>query len=385
MFNSVFVGNLPDKSAWPNRAPGSAPQSGLEFLDSFVARYNLNGTVAWTAGRKSGIPNYSADSQPASFLNFPGGAQPGSLRTLRRLYGIVNNSIVVGSVSEEWPTDGVPGVYVYNEDGLYAGQVLGLSPADPNQPTWRYALGAEGIAGDIRKALDGSVYFFAHWVNEARVYRISGWTETDWEAADGIVPSIPQGYVGVPNTPEPTGPNGNGTGLLGTYYTDDSWGAGGGEAVRTRIDSTIDFRWNRTNPMFDVTVGLPIKDHPAFSIQWTGSVLARRTGWHMFRKLYDGGKKNVGSVNAMGVVFRRPFDVVASCIATGCPPEEQWGLDELGSKVIWLQAGERYPVDLKITSDGFGGDPLSIRLEWAEPECNGVFTTIPSSQLFPYP
>ena len=301
-----------------------------ESADSFVARYNADGSLAWTAGRRGG--------------------SPGTFNMLRRVYGVIDDCLVFGSLSREWPTDGVTPVYVYNEDGLDAGQLLG-EPAAPNAPSWRYGLGGEALAGAVNKDARGDVYFFGIWINEARVYKISGWN--GWETVGGSV-HVPEAYQAPASPPQVIGPSGSGTGLLGRYFANVDWT---GAPAMTRVDPTLDYVWN---PNDGSTTRSPTGT-ALYSVRWTGALTPRRTGWHMFRQTRGGGTPSKYLFD--GAEFHNP---------------------EMAGRAIWLEAGRSYPIQIDYTNAWQHPSVANgVLLQWSEPECNGVFTTVPASQLTP--
>ncbi len=82
-------------------------------------------------------------------------------------------------------------------------------------------------------------------------------------------------------TPAPTSAPGNGTGLLGTYY---SGTALSGTPLLTRVDSTIDFNWAGGSP----NTAVP---SDSFSVRWTGQIEARSTETYTFYLSHDDGAR----------------------------------------------------------------------------------------------
>jgi hypothetical protein len=350
-------------------APSASPLLQLESTDSFISRWDGSTTIdrpAMTAGRKSGVPEYSETDQSHVLRFYPGSAQPGALRTLRHIYGVVNDSLVFGEISQSWAYDGVTSVYVYNKDGLYAGQILEM-PADQSTPSTRYSLSAEAITGAINQDASGNVYFFGDWVNEARAYKISGWT--GWTTATGQV-TVPNAYTAPAFLAESTGPISTGTGLTGRYYTNDHFG---GAPAFTRVDPKINFRWTAEVPLPTGYAHSPTGVDP-FSVRWTGTLTPRRSGWHMFRQKYTNELQSRYLVN--GAEFRWSLDTAA-----GFHFAAHTGFSDGPSRAVYLQAGVRYPVQLDFVGSGTGEH--AILIEWSEPETNAVFVPVPTSQLFP--
>jgi hypothetical protein len=303
-----------------------------QSVDSFVARYDADGRLAWTAGRR--------------------GAAPGTLNMLRRVYGVIDDCLVVGALSREWPTEGVTPVYVVDEDGLPVGPLLNR-PATDDVPSWRYGLGGEALAGVVEKDARGDVYFFGNWINEARVYRISGWD--GWERQSGVV--RPRADDRAPPLPLPAiATAGRGTGLRGRYYTTTDWT---GAPVLTRIDPTLDYTWNRNDG--SVTGSPTGTAH--YSVRWTGTLTPRRSGWHMFRQGRGGGRPARYTIDGT-----------------------RFSDTEGPARAMWLRSGHAYAVQIDYTNQEQHPTVANgVLLQWAEPDCNGVFTTIPASQLMPGP
>ncbi|HSZ83879.1 MAG TPA: FlgD immunoglobulin-like domain containing protein [Polyangia bacterium] len=308
----------------------SAVTSWGASTDSFIARYDADGRLVWTTGRRGGVP--------------------GTFNMLRRSYGVINDCLVFGALSHEWPAEGVTPVYVYDEDGLDAGPLLDR-PVPPSAPSWRYGLGGEALAGAINKDARGDVYFFGTWINEARVYKISGWD--GWQTARGTV-HVTEGHHAPAGVPRAVGVPRVGAGLLGRYYASTDWT---GAPVVTRVDPTLDDVWN---PNDGSTAKSPTRTS-SYSVRWTGRLTPRRTGWHMLRQTRGGGPPS-----------RYVLDGISFNDA------------EAAGRAIWLETGRSYPIEIDYTNARQHPSIANgVLLEWSEPASNGVFTTIPTSQLRP--
>jgi hypothetical protein len=292
----------------------SVPNYAFSAADSFITMYAVDnagaGTAALTFGRQ--------------------GTTPGAFRSIRHVFGVLDHAIVFSGHSEDWPNEGVSPIYVYDDKGLYAGQLFGRpSDFEPNggapgsQGTaWRYLLsGNAGTEGKIARLDANTAYLYAGWSNEIRAYKITGWNQQQWIRLSGDV-TIPENYIYPDTTPEEIGPSANGTGLCG-YYTS----AG------------------------------PQKIH------WRGQVVPRRTGWHMFGPTHPNITWRVAGLDV--------------------------GDREGPHRAVWLEAGHSYPLSVDV-NDGdavCGERPVYTEnyLTWSEPETNGYFAGLPVSQLFPDP
>jgi len=325
---TVWGGFNPDITGWGNST------------DAFVTRWNPDGTVAWQSGRIK-----------------PG--TPGSLGTLRHIYGVVQNgpdsrALVIGRFSYEWANDGTTPTYVYDQDGLYAGQIFG-QPLNTNVPNWEYGLGAEALSGQILKTAEGRYLLFGQWINEGRVYEITGFD--GWQRASGPI-QFPANFVAPDSMPEAMGPAAKGTGLLGTYF--DSTDCTGTPAF-TRVDPVLLF--------------LPA-DLGKHSVRWTGTLTPRRTGWHKFQEPLGWHCPNgilVDGVNVAEMKFN----------AANWP---EGGYQDGPGRAIWLEAGHPYPITVEYRTNLANAiGAAGVELQWAEPDTNGAFADVPQSQLNPGP
>ncbi len=142
--------------------------------------------------------------------------------------------------------------------------------------------------------------------------------------------------------------NGNGTGLLGAYYSRP----GHKGAVVYRVDETLDFQWGHDRPMVDLN-----RDY--FSVRWTGFLECPVSGeYTFFLEANDGGQLQMGEALKLGEW------------------EGQLGFAAKGK--VRLTAGVRYPVRLDFY-DNYG--EAAVRWQWSGP---GIAkAVVPRNQLYP--
>jgi hypothetical protein len=165
---------------------------------------------------------------------------------------------------------------------------------------------------------------------------------------------VPGGLLAPPGVPRAVGVPRAGTGLLGRYYASTDWT---GAPIVTRVDPTLDDVWN---PNDGSTAKSPTRTS-SYSVRWTGRLTPRRTGWHMLRQARGGGPPSKYVLD--GISFNNA---------------------EAAGRAIWLETGRSYPIQIDYTNARQHPSIANgVLLEWSEPESNGVFTTIPASQLMP--
>lgn len=322
--------------------------------DAFLARWNPDGSLAWEAGHKGDLP--------------------GNTGTLRHIFGVIDNGegdkcVVASRFAYEWVGEGITPVYVYDQDGLYVGQLIG-KPLNTEVASWKYGLGGEALSGRILRDAAKGVYFYGQWINEGRIYKITGWS--GWQRSAGSV-KVPANYDAPARIPELPGPTGNGTGLLAQYWVDKSPLDPGfeGEPAITRVEAApynagIDFVFSCNPPIVSPT------GSQFWSARWTGTLTPRRTGWHMFNQ-----SRGFHSPNAFWV-----NDTVVS--PSGVTPIGlPYDLNSKAGRAIWLEAGKAYPI--RVDYETRPVPTQGVLLQWSEPETNGAFTNIPTSQLNPAP
>lgn len=153
---------------------------------------------------------------------------------------------------------------------------------------------------------------------------------------------------------------GNGTGLLGQYWSNGVTHVGKnlivqftGSPTLERIDTNLNFYWTSSNPV-DPTVG-----YEYFTARWDGSILAEATGTHTFSVLKsDGFRLWINGIELIDSwVNERPTQYTAT---------------------MDLLEGQRYPIHIDYYDNSNYADLI---LSWSGPETTLV--PIPESQLFP--
>lgn len=167
--------------------------------DVYVAANNFKG---WAASDASYLVKIGADG---NFKWAVGGAgsNPGQIRYFRRMLGVVKGCVAATNTSNEWASEYLPRTYVWDSDGLYLGGLLDNPQLKPDEPLWHFAAGAEAKNGVVwEDPKSGEVYYFGHWTNEGRIYKITGWdgwerfagnlelTETPGKGGNGLTASL---------------------------------------------------------------------------------------------------------------------------------------------------------------------------------------------------
>ncbi|MCB0141858.1 MAG: cupredoxin domain-containing protein [Caldilineaceae bacterium] len=149
------------------------------------------------------------------------------------------------------------------QDG--AGKWLRLkTPYDQFARVYRY--GSELAPSSNLSELDAATRSTFYYDGSAQMLYLKVAAAEDYEAID----------IEAAGPPAPV--TGNGTGLKGAYFsTIDLTGA-----AQTRIDPTINFRWEEQAPM----AGMPADE---FSVRWRGQVEATEAGQYTFTTITDDG------------------------------------------------------------------------------------------------
>ena len=334
---SVFLGRNErgELTAALNTEVGGWGQS----KDTFVTRYDANGGELWQAGGK--------------------GDEPGQCGVFRRVLGEVHGCVAVNNFSCEWASERFPRTYVWDRDGLWVGGLFDhpdlagiLAPL--------YAAGGEALAGVVREdPKTGEVLLYAHWLNEGRLYRVSGWD--GWQRAGGklhlkeTAPAVKPG-----DDPWAEVPAGHGTGLLARYWKNSEQK---GEPALQRVE----------NP--DVDFGVGGQKRPAevagggYSARWTGFIEPRRTGVYWIKlersrgRVEIDGKVVAGDAGDPGTPFAPP-------------------LQSVRDNLIRLEAGKRYPIRVQFTDAQIHPSVShGVQLLWQEPG-NRNWTNVLRTQLY---
>jgi fibronectin type 3 domain-containing protein len=138
-----------------------------------------------------------------------------------------------------------------------------------------------------------------------------------------------------------------GTGLLGTYYSDDNLQT----PVLTRVDPTIDFNWANTSPD-------PSLSSNTYSVKWTGQIEAPTTETYEFRVFAGDGVR----------VFINGDEIINDWTYGSHEDEGQ----------IALTAGQKYSIEIDFFQSYGAGN---IDFQWETPTI--PWTDVPASMLYP--
>ena len=308
--------------------------------DAYFVRYDANGKELWQAGGK--------------------GSEPGQCDVFRRILGEAHGCVAVNNFSCEWASERFPRTYVWDRDGLWVGGLFD-NPDLKGIPAPLYASGGEALAGVIREdSKTGEVLLYSHWLNEGRLYRVTGWDH--WKRANGKITLKKTAPVLKPvDDPWAAVPIGHGIGLSAAYWKNSEWK---GEPVLRRVE----------NP--DLDFGIGGKKRPAevadsrYSAQWTGFIEPRRTGVYWFKverargRVEIDGKYVAGDSGSPGTPFTPPPQSVRD-------------------NLITLEAGKRYPIRLQFTDSQIHPSVANgIQLLWQEPG-NRDWKVVPQAQFYP--
>jgi hypothetical protein len=271
-----------------------------------MSKLKPDGTLVWTVGRA--------------------GSQVGQIGYIRRIFGFAH-----GCVTAVNTTEGFPRSYVWDADGLFAGGLFDTVKLD--SINWsRYHLGAESINGNIYEdPKSGEVLLFAHWTNEGRIYRITGWD--NWERASGALDL---------KTPVDAG----GNGLIAAFFKGDG---------STRIG-----QWTASTASFDPNqlksaTSKQVANSGKYLVRFSGQIAAPADGEYSF------ATKGEGNVHL----------VVGNYVAI-----DRWSNHNTSTPVV-MKANQRVALQFEYSPRG---KDKGIRLLWnlkGEPS-----TPVPQSALF---
>lgn len=308
--------------------------------DAFFVRYDAKGKELWQVGEK--------------------GDQSGQCGVFRRVLGEVHGCAVVNNFSIEWASERFLRTYVWDRDGLWVGGLFDNPDLNGILPPL-YAAGGEALAGVVREdPKTGEVLLYAHWLNEGRLFRVTGWD--GWQRDSGklrLKETAP--VLKREDDPWAEVSMGTGAGLAATYWKNSAWK---GDPALQRVE----------NP--DVDFGVGGQKRPAevagggYSAQWTGFIEPRRTGVYWFRierargRLEIDGKYVAGDAGDPGSPFAPPAQAVRD-------------------NLIRLEAGRRYPVRVQLSDASIHPSVAhGVQLLWQEPG-NRDWKVVPQAQLYP--
>ncbi len=146
---------------------------------------------------------------------------------------------------------------------------------------------------------------------------------------------------------------GDGSGLLGQYYSGLPDNAFSGKPELERVDPVVDFDWLGGSPAPGVL------ENDFFAVRWQGEILPPLSDTYTFRPISDDG-------------FRMWIDnelVIDQWVPQ--PPTEM-------TATVEMEGGRRYPIRIEYFEEGGGA---LVRLRWESTQL--PLEVVPTSQLFP--
>ncbi|MEN7546892.1 FlgD immunoglobulin-like domain containing protein [Rapidithrix thailandica] len=144
--------------------------------NSFLMKFDRNGNEKWKVGK--GRANWEEKLNSNNY-NYDAPLNPGEIDFFRKIAGKVNGAVVMTNM-EGLPTKTT--TYAFDEDGLFLGSLF--DNIDHSKLEQLYEFGGEALEADMIK-YNGQVYFFVCWINEIRVFRITGWN--NWQKSQGNI------------------------------------------------------------------------------------------------------------------------------------------------------------------------------------------------------
>ncbi|MEX0777494.1 MAG: FlgD immunoglobulin-like domain containing protein [Phycisphaeraceae bacterium] len=215
---------------------------------STVVKMNSKGEVVWRVSER--------------------GKGRGQVDAFRRGIGFYSNCAMFVNFGREWHDDRITRSYVWDRDGLWVGALMD-NPDFSKGRQWDYSLGGEARAISIHP-IEGSsdLYLYACWLNDARVYRISGWD--NWRRDSGTVAIADARKYEVPaaNLLKPLTPPGE-PGLVCEFYNTPT--PSDEKSAESRVVTKIDLDWRAAAPAV------------AKSVRWSGLLWPAESGLHYLR------------------------------------------------------------------------------------------------------
>ncbi len=209
---------------------------------------------------------------------------------------------------------------------------------------------------DIERSTDGT-----NWTQIATVgVNVTTYNDTTVQALTEYFYRVrasnsigPSGYTNIASATTPGVQSiGTGDGLLGQYYSGNSFDFSGQTPLLTRVDPTIDFNWNTVGP--DPSVG-----QTNYTVRWTGEIQAQYSQAYTFSTFSDDGIRVI--LNGQTII----------------DDETYHGATKDTSAAIDLQAGKSYTIEIDYFQ---GGGLAEAILDWASPSTPEQ--VVPQSQLF---
>ncbi|MEX0653448.1 MAG: FlgD immunoglobulin-like domain containing protein [Phycisphaeraceae bacterium] len=285
---------------------------------STLIKMNDDGEVIWRVGER--------------------GTGPGQVDAFRHAIGFHRDAAMYVNFGGEWHRDRITPTYVWDRDGLWVGPLMD-NPDLSSGRQWDYATGGEARSVNMHPAEDSdAIYVYACWLNEARVYRVSGWD--GWQRDEGTVTLETAGEQDVPANDllDPVTAPGE-PGLICQFYrtpTPPEEDSGAEQVV-----SAVDLDWQAETPA------------ETKSVRWRGQLWPEESGLHYVilspgMRVWVDGRELTTYENAVNLTRGQSV-----------PLRVEFAIERIG-----------------------GGNPQNVRLRWVRPQHHyGDSELVPASAM----